>query len=104
MSVLELSFESKEESVEVRRFAVHEAMSTLFDVSVVARSPNDDIDLESIVGKGAAFTMVGGLQLPRVWTGIVSDTEQIQVEEPLGHTPGLSTYFLRIVPQVWLLT
>jgi hypothetical protein len=40
MSLHDLSFESKEDSRTVRRFAIWEAMFALFDVEVVARSPN----------------------------------------------------------------
>jgi uncharacterized protein involved in type VI secretion and phage assembly len=103
MAQLELTFESKEESLSVRRFAVHEAMSSLFSVSVWARSPDDDIDLEAMVGKkaalraasGTAFALYGG----RAWTGVCNHMEQVQAE-----STGLSTYYLRIVPRLWLLT
>lgn len=53
VGLLSLWFESGEDSLSVRRFAAHEAMSSLFSISVWARSPNDDIDLESLVGKPA---------------------------------------------------
>src|SRR5580704_16001284 len=55
MSILELSFASGEGSLSVRTFAVRESISGLFSVSIVARSPNDDIDLESLVGHPAMF-------------------------------------------------
>ncbi len=73
MSRLELSFASKEDSLSVRRFAIREAMSDLFEVSVVARSPNDDIDLESIVGQPASLRITSGIaharHRERCWSG-----------------------------------
>ncbi len=103
MPILELSFESGEDSLSVRRFTVHEAVSSQFDVSIVARSPNEDIDLETIVGKAAGFLLVDQTLAARAWTGIVAEMEQIRVEAPTGAGIGLSTYFLRIVPVMWLL-
>ena len=103
MAQLELTFESKEESLSVRRFAVHEAMSSLFSVSAWARSPDDDIDLEAMVGKKAALRAASGIAFAlhggRAWTGICNHMEQVQAE-----STGLSTYYLRIVPRLWLLT
>src|SRR5262249_49162669 len=65
----------------------------VFEVSIVARSPNEDLDLEAIVGKPAAFRLH-----TRRWTGVCSHVEQAQAE-----TTGLSTYHLPIVPDLWLL-
>src|SRR5690349_18025489 len=104
MSVLELSFESKEDTLTVRRFTVHEALSAPFEASIVARSPNEDIDLETIVGRPAGFLMVGALREPRVWTGIVSHMEQLSTEPPGPTSLGVSLYLLRIVPTLWLTT
>src|SRR5690349_8460848 len=103
MPLLELTFESGETSLDVRRFDVHEAVSGLFTVSIRARSPNPDLDLESIVGKKASFRIVSGLVYARVasrqWSGVCSHIEQLQAEPT-----GLSTYHLRIMPTLWLLT
>src|SRR5271165_3254623 len=103
MPLLELSFESGETSLDVRSFDVQESVSGLFTLSIRARSPNADLDLESIVGKGASFRIVSGLAYGRVparlWTGVCNHIEQIQAEPT-----GLSTYHLRIVPTMWLLT
>ena len=103
MANLSLSFESGESSLSVRRFSVREGVSACFTASVWARSPDPSLDLEALVGKAAslriesgyAFTQRGGA---RLWTGIVSTVEQLQPEPA-----GLSTYFLRIVPSLWLL-
>ncbi|NUQ74568.1 MAG: type VI secretion system tip protein VgrG [Polyangiaceae bacterium] len=105
MPLLQLSFASGEDSLAVSRFSVTEAMSSLFDVSVWARSPSEDIDLDSIVGKPAVFKCSRGLsggardRATRRFAGIVSFMEQIDAEPT-----GASTYFLRIVPAMWLLT
>lgn len=98
-----LSFDSGESSLSVRRFSVSEGVSACFTASVWARSPDTSIDIESIVGKAAslrlesgfAFAALGGA---RQWTGVCSYMEQTRVEGA-----GLSTYFLRIVPRLWLL-
>ena len=44
MPVLELSFELGESLLSVRRFSVHEAISSLFTVSVWASSTNESIE------------------------------------------------------------
>jgi type VI secretion system secreted protein VgrG len=109
MSLLELSFASGESSLSVRRIVVQEGISTLFEISVMARSPEPSLDLESLVGRAAglralsgyAFAAYGGV---RLWTGICSYAEQIQgLPPPPGEKP-LSTYAIRIVPHLWLLT
>jgi len=92
MENLELRFAAKDLNLSVRSFSVVEEMSSLFDVSLVARSPDEDIDLDTLVGNGAGFKVAGGL----AWTGIVQFAEQIDVEPD-----GLSTYFIRIVPALW---
>jgi len=104
MPILELSFESGEDSLEVRRFSVHEAVSSLFTASVWARSRFPNLDLESLVGKGASLRVASSYKWARLggarlWTGVCSYIEQVQAEPT-----GLSTYSMRIVPKVWLLT
>ena len=103
MSLLELTFESGETSLDVRRFDVQESISGLFSLSVRALSPNADIDLEAIVGKKASLRIVSGVVFARAgtrfWTGVCSHIEQTQAEPT-----GLSTYQLRIMPTLWLLT
>jgi len=103
MSILELHFASGEESLSVRRFTVEEALSAPFGVSILARSPSDAIDLETIVGRAASFRIASGLlhvaAATRLWTGLCRSMEQVRVEPS-----GLSTYEIRIVPALWLLT
>lgn len=86
MAIVELSFASGEHSLSVRKFTVHESMSNLFSVALEARSPNEDVDLESIVGKPALFRIASGVAWAhldtRVWTGIVSEMELIAWSPP----------------------
>ncbi len=109
MSVLDLSFASGENSLSVRRVQIHEGVSSLFTISVWARSPHFDLDLESLVGQPAAFQIVHGTKLVanqggRRWSGVVSLMEQVQAEQGNSGEKPLSTYYLRIVPRLWLLT
>jgi type VI secretion system secreted protein VgrG len=105
MPTLELTFESGESSLSVRRFAVHEALSTFWTASVWARSPDASIDLEALVGKSASFTLEHGYAHvtsgKRVFSGIVQRAEQ---GRPDVSDKGLSTYLVVIVPKLWLLT
>ncbi len=93
---LELTFASKEDSLSVRKFAIEESLSGLFTIDVIARSPVVDLDLETIVGHGATFRVVGdgrNALHTRTWTGVCSHMEELQAE-----SEGLSTYAVRIVP------
>jgi type VI secretion system secreted protein VgrG len=102
MPLLELSFASGEDSLSVRRFSVHEGISSLFQASIWAVSSNQSLDLEALVGKTAGLRAQSSSRLlggARSWTGVCSHIEQVQAEPT-----GLSTYRLRIVPTLWLLT
>ncbi len=100
MQNLELSFASKESTLSVRSFSVEQRLSALFEIGIVAVSPNDDLDLDSIVGQGATFRIGAGPGFaPRAWTGICNHLEQVEAE-----VNGLSTYYLRIVPELWRTT
>lgn len=109
MATLELSFDCGETSLSVRRFSVHETVSGLFAVSVWARSESASIDLESIIGQGASLRVASGMLFAqlgggRLWRGIVSSIEQVQAMHPNAAAKELSTYSMRIVPQLWMLT
>ena len=100
MALLDLWFESGQDSLSVRHFSVNEALSRPFEVGVMAASRVDDIDFESIIGRKASFKIAAsGVSAARTWQGICNHFEQVQSEPN-----GLSTYFLRIVPELWLLT
>ncbi len=107
MPKLELKFHSGESSLSVRQFSITEAVSELFAVEVMARSPKADIDLESIVGKSASLRIDLGKKHVkdgvRYWTGLCNHIELIHAEQGRGEQ-GLSTYSLRIVPDLWLLS
>jgi type VI secretion system secreted protein VgrG len=101
--MLSLWFASGEDSLSVRQFTVQEGVSSLFEVDLLARSPSDDLDLESLLGRPASFRiqrpLADGPGAPRTFHGICSAARQTRVERS-----GLSTYELRIVPPLWLLT
>ena len=85
MSTLELSFASGDHGLSVRRFTAHEAVSSLFAVTIWARSPDASIDLESIVGQEASLHAVSGYANAggagvRRWPGIVAFAEPVQAE------------------------
>ncbi|HZF54969.1 MAG TPA: type VI secretion system tip protein TssI/VgrG [Polyangiaceae bacterium] len=109
MPLLELSFSSGEDSLSVRRFTVNESISSLFTVSIWARSESPSIDLEGIVGQEAAFRIASGMKFARTggaryWTGICSFIEQVHGVQPSPGQKPLSTYHLRIVPKLYLLS
>ncbi|MFO0588705.1 MAG: type VI secretion system tip protein TssI/VgrG [Polyangiaceae bacterium] len=88
--------------LDVRQYHVHEALSSLFEVTITGVSDNPDIHFDSVVGKEASFTLHGpmkGVHLSRTWTGIAAELQQTRVEPS-----GLSTYELKIVPALWLTT
>jgi type VI secretion system secreted protein VgrG len=100
MSALELRFASGQDTLSVRHFSVKEGLSALFEVTVVAVSPLDDLDFDAFVGHAAGFTIHPGASgHGRGWTGVCNHFEQRGAEET-----GLSTYLLRIVPTLWLAT
>jgi type VI secretion system secreted protein VgrG len=92
------------DDLSVRRFSVEEALSSLFDVHVWARSPDPSLDLSAIVGHDASLRVTSGYAHARgggarLWSGIVAHAALVQAEPT-----GLSTYSFRIVPRLWLLT
>jgi type VI secretion system secreted protein VgrG len=82
----------------VRQFTVHEGMSSLFVVSLVAVSENPNVDFDGTVGEPARFTVRAG-SAERAWSGVCNQLQQVRVEEH-----GLSTYHLTLVPTLWLAT
>ena len=103
MSVLKLTVASGDD-LSVRRFSAQESASSLFSVSVWARCANAEIDLEAVVGKEASLHIIHGTRFTagmgsRMWKGVCAYAEQVQAEPT-----GLSTYYVRIVPKMYLLT
>ncbi|MBI4703216.1 MAG: type VI secretion system tip protein VgrG [Deltaproteobacteria bacterium] len=107
MPQLDLSVASGD-PLSVRRFSAKEAVSHLFAIEILARSEDPNIDLEGIVGKPASLRLRTGykhaaLGGARYWTGICSFVQQLQAVPPQPGEKALSSYFLRIVPRLWLL-
>ncbi|HRI70688.1 MAG TPA: type VI secretion system tip protein TssI/VgrG [Polyangium sp.] len=96
MSNALLAFESGDH-LDVRTFAVHEALSASFQIDVVAMGA-EDVNLDKISGRPVSFGL-SGLGGNRIWTGVCSSIVQTGVE-----TDGLSSYAVTIVPVFWLLT
>jgi type VI secretion system secreted protein VgrG len=86
------------DGLDVRRFTIHERMSSIFVASIVAVSENPDVDFDAVVGQPARFSIqTGGYD--RTWTGLCNRLQQTGVEDT-----GVSTYELSIVPTLWLTT
>ncbi|MBI4953247.1 MAG: type VI secretion system tip protein VgrG [Myxococcales bacterium] len=95
---LELRLEGGEHALEVKRFSVTERLSEPFEVVLSCTSPEESLDLDGIVGRGAGFVTRG--PTTRVWTGICREVTQ---ERALDAKTGLSSYELVVVPDFWLL-
>src|SRR3954470_10619202 len=107
MPHLELSFQCGESSLSVRRFSIHESVSTPFTLSAWARSPSPALDLGAIVGQPAGAKITAGyLNVAgggaRTWSGLCSYIEQVRGDRnPVAKEQSL--YYLRIVPVMWLM-
>ena len=94
---LAVTFDSSD-VFDVRQFAVHARMSSLFTIQIVAVSANENIDFDAIVGLPAAFTVRYGYR-ERRWSGICGQAQQVRA---IDGREGLSTYHLTLVPTLWL--
>ncbi|TKD03208.1 contractile injection system protein, VgrG/Pvc8 family [Polyangium fumosum] len=104
MARMDLRIEGIDAALHVRRVQVREVISMPFDVTITARSTSPDIDLDAASWAPASFSLLSGWALvrgggERAWTGLVQRIEQTAVE-----LSGLSTYEIRIVPRLSLLT
>ncbi|MBI4704072.1 MAG: type VI secretion system tip protein VgrG [Deltaproteobacteria bacterium] len=97
MSLLELSTSLPAAALSVRRFAVREAVSELFEVSVWAVSADQDIDLDALIDQPASLRVTTG-RAARCWSGLCCYAEQLEAQPS-----GLSSYLVRIVPALWKL-
>jgi type VI secretion system secreted protein VgrG len=109
VSILELSFACGEASLAVHRFSVKESVSSLFTVSIVARSPCPDLDIGDFLGRPAALHAVTGYAFAhlggaRRWAGVCSWMELARSVDVRPGEVGPSTYRLTLVPALWLLT
>jgi type VI secretion system secreted protein VgrG len=103
MRRLELSV-ATHDVLTVRRFSVTEAISSPYDITLIAEGPNDDIPLEDVVGHPAMFAIAPSLTFAlgaplRFWSGFCTYVEQLQPEKT-----GNSTYLLRLGPKLWFLS
>jgi type VI secretion system secreted protein VgrG len=103
MPIFELSLDAipAEEALSVRQVSVREAIHAPFHVGVMARTRNSALDFSTIVGKPARLSILpaaGAAFRGRTWSGVCSFIELLQAE-----TTGESTYFVQIVPKLWLL-
>ncbi len=94
---------------DVRRFTVREAMSQNFVIEIIALSRDPSIDLDTVANNAASFKLSTGLANvtggTRSWSGYVQRAEQTRgMLTWRDGTSVYSTYYLRIVPQLWLLT
>ncbi|MEM9692683.1 MAG: type VI secretion system tip protein TssI/VgrG, partial [Myxococcota bacterium] len=88
--------------LQVRSFRIRERMNELFELSLTARSPHDDLDFDGLVGQEAAVSIEGPLRWSqRRWKGVVSDLAQVGVADTVG---GDAIYEVTIRPKLWLLT
>lgn len=91
---------ASKDDLDVRQFSIEERISSLFTVSIVAVSRNENIEFDAVVGQKASFKLHHGKGV-HTWNGIVNHLEHIAVS---GAEEGLSTYQLSIVPELWLAT
>lgn len=96
----ELQFNCGEDSLYPIQFSARQRISRPFEIDVFARSAKVDLPLKKIIGADAALRAAGAEEM-LVWTGICSSIEQTQPESSAG---GVSTYYLKIVPNLWLLS
>jgi type VI secretion system secreted protein VgrG len=84
----------------VKSFVAREALSSPFDIEIVAVSPADTLPFEAIVGHKASFRVVSPWPeaAPRTWTGVVRRIEQIDAEPG-----GATTYAVHLAPSLWRL-
>lgn len=83
----------------VRRFDIVDGLSRPFEVALVATSKEPDLDFERLIGADATCKIESGALGRRTFSGVCSFVEQLEVE-----ATGVSTYLLRIVPRLWLLS
>lgn len=103
MEQMSLIFGDGDDSLSPRAFSLRERLNEPFQLDVIARTPNADVDFEALIGRPVTFRVDSGIlataEGKRSWTGICAHCEQVRVEPD-----GLSTYELRIVPRLWVLS
>ena len=96
----------------VRQVSAHDQMGAPFSLDIIAQSQKPTtgykasimgptIDLDAIIGKEATLAITQDDGKRRVYVGICSHVEQIRFDDT---DEGMSTYYLRLVPHLWLLS
>lgn len=109
MATLTLQLSTGDELFVVR-FELNAQVSGCFGLELVATSDSATLELGAVVGAAARFHLNGGTLQPSAssedyeggrasWSGVCNHAEQLEAEPN-----GVSTYLLRIVPTLWLLT
>ena len=83
----------------VRSVDIVEGLSRPFEVAFTAVTPDADLDFERLLGAEATLHIDKAPLGTRAFSGLVSYVEQIELEPS-----GLSTYAVRVVPRLWLLS
>lgn len=95
------------DALSVIRFGVQVRSSSCFVLELTVVSASPALDLGALAGTAATFHVNGGTLgnsgdwdgARASWSGICNHAEQLEAE-----ANGVSTYLLRIVPNLWLLT
>lgn len=96
----ELQFKSGEDSLYPVQFSINERISTPWVARITARSEKMDIPIHHLVGFSAGLRATVG-DRAITWTGVVRNIELVKAA---GYTFEHSTYYLEIVPNLWLLS
>lgn len=110
MATLELSTALGDAAqLSVRHFTLEESVSLPFSLRIRAHSPDAALHLATIVGQPARFRAHAGTAHTlgmgeRKVTGVVWRAEQTRVLPTDDTQAGVSTYYLEIVPRLWLLS
>ncbi len=87
-----------EDTLLLRGFHGHEALSRSFQFQLELLSENDSIDFEDIVGKRVTITVALADGTPRYWNGFISRFAQA------GRDQKLTVYNATFSPWLWFLT
>jgi type VI secretion system secreted protein VgrG len=95
--------------LDVRSFHADEGLSRVFVVDLTLVSPEPNLDLSAAIGKEASFRVESGYAHARgqgrSFTGVCSFATRVRgVARGAGGSAALSTYAMRLVPRLWLLT
>lgn len=93
-----------EDALLIQQFEGREAMSRLFEFSLLMVSEDDAITAADLVGKRVSLR-IETAEDERFWLGMVSSFERVaRVPDPGGSEAELTSYRCEVVPWLWLLT